>query len=101
MPTNIPAKLTIDEITSALSSLSGWSYESERNCLIKEFSFKGFYKTMGFVNAVAYIANKELHHPDMEVSFNKCIVRYQTHDAGGVTINDIKCAKAIEALEAC
>lgn len=100
MPTNIPPRLSHDEIQSALTSLNGWSYEEERNCLIKEFTFKGFYKTMGFVNAVAFIANKEIHHPDLEVSYNKCVVRYQTHDAGGITVNDIKCAKAIEALEA-
>lgn len=63
------------------------------------YEFKGFLKTMSFVNAVAWVANRQMHHPDMEVSFNKCIINITTHDAGNVlTEKDFNLAKAISNL---
>ena len=64
----------------------------------REFAFKGFYKTMGFVNAVAWIANGEGHHPDLEVGWGRCLVRYTTHAVDGLTENDFICAAKIDAL---
>jgi 4a-hydroxytetrahydrobiopterin dehydratase len=65
----------------------------------KEFSFKGFLKTMSFVNAVAWEANRHMHHPDMEVSFNKCVINLTTHDEGNsLTQKDLDMAMAIEDL---
>ena len=67
--------------------------------LRRVFEFKGFLKTMSFVNAVAWVANKHMHHPDMEVSFNKCIINITTHDEGNsLTDKDFKLAKAISEL---
>jgi len=66
--------------------------------IIRIFEFKGFYKTMAFVNAVAWIANKEGHHPDMIVSFNKCTVSFTTHAASGLTENDFICAAKVDSL---
>ena len=55
---------------------------------------------MAFVNAVAWIANKQAHHPDLEVSYGHCVVRYTTHDAGNsLCMNDLICAAHIDALE--
>jgi 4a-hydroxytetrahydrobiopterin dehydratase len=57
---------------------------------------------MAFVNAVAFIADKEDHHPELEVSYNKCIVKYDTHSVnqgrGGLSENDFICAAKIDAL---
>lgn len=67
--------------------------------LRRVFEFKGFMKTMSFVNAVAWVANKQMHHPDMEVSFNKCVINITTHDADNtLTQKDIELAKAIDHL---
>lgn len=67
--------------------------------LRRTFQFKGFLKTMSFVNAVAWEANKLMHHPDMEVSFNKCVVNITTHDEGNtLTEKDIELAKALDRL---
>ena len=66
--------------------------------ILKEVDFKGFYKTMGFVNAVAWIANQELHHPDLQVSYNKCIVTFTTHAVEGLTENDFICAAKVDKL---
>lgn len=76
----------------------GWK-EVEGKKLSKEFKFKGFLKTMSFVNAVAWEANRLMHHPDMEVSFNKCIINITTHDEGNVlTEKDYQLASAIDKL---
>ena len=75
----------------------GWSIEDNR--LVKVFEFKGFLKTMSFVNAVAWEANSCMHHPDMEVSFNKCKINLTTHDQGNtLTDKDFELAIRINAL---
>ena len=67
--------------------------------LRRTFEFKGFLKTMSFVNAVAWEANRIMHHPDMEVSFNKCVINITTHDAGNtLTEKDYQLAQAIDQL---
>ncbi len=81
-----------------LKALEGWQYNSTRNCIEKEFTFKSYLKTISFVNAIAWIANKENHHPDLEVSFSKCIVRLTTHDEGGVGEKDFALAIKINDL---
>lgn len=77
---------------------SSWSFSGDTNGLEQEFRFKNFYETMGFVNAVAWIANNEDHHPDLEVSYNRCKITLTTHAAGGLTVNDFICAAKIDAL---
>ena len=85
-------------LENAETKLEGWE-TIEGKKLRKTFQFKGFLKTMSFVNAVAWEANKQMHHPDMEVSFNKCVINITTHDAGNVlTDKDLKLAKAIDQL---
>ena len=67
--------------------------------LSRTFSFKGFLKTMSFVNAAAWEANRVMHHPDMQVSFNKCIINITTHDEGNtLTQKDFLLAKRIDSL---
>ena len=53
---------------------------------------------MAFVNASAWVSHREDHHPDMSVHYNKCVVAYSTHDAGGITLNDVICAAKLDAL---
>lgn len=67
--------------------------------LSRKFQFKGFLKTMSFVNAVAWEANRQMHHPDMEVTFNTCTINITTHDEGNIlTEKDYKLAKSIDNL---
>lgn len=76
----------------------GWSFNGEARGLEQEFSFKNFHETMGFVNAIAWIANTEDHHPDLEIGYNRCKIKLTTHAAGGLTVNDFICAAKIDAL---
>jgi pterin-4a-carbinolamine dehydratase len=66
--------------------------------LEQEFPFKNFQETIGFVNAVAWIANTQDHHPELQVGYNRCKITFTTHAAGGLTVNDFICAAKIDAL---
>lgn len=89
-------KLSPDQIAAALTQLQGWELTGEQ--IVKTCSFKNYYQTIGFVNAVAWIAHQQDHHPDLEVGYNKCKVRYSTHSAGGVTEKDVQCARLVDRL---
>ncbi|AKH19587.1 4a-hydroxytetrahydrobiopterin dehydratase [Sedimenticola thiotaurini] len=75
-----------------------WSLVGSAQWIKREFRFKDFYQTMAFVNAVAWIANVEDHHPELEVSYNRCLVSYTTHAIGHLSENDFICAAKIDAL---
>ena len=64
----------------------------------RSFAFKNFYETMAFVNAIAWVANSENHHPDLEVGYNYCHVKFTTHALQGLSLNDFICAAKIDAL---
>ena len=83
-------------INTHLTSLAGWSRVG--NEIRKTFQFKNYHETMAFVNASAWVSHQQDHHPDMGVHYNRCVVAYSTHDAGGITLNDFICAAKIEAL---
>jgi 4a-hydroxytetrahydrobiopterin dehydratase len=91
-------KLADPAIAEALQSLPGWSRSAAGDAIQKTYPFSDFYRTMAFVNAVAWIANQQDHHPDLDVRYNRCGVTFSTHDAGGVTLNDLICAARVEAL---
>jgi len=86
------------EASKKIEEIPGWSLDKDHKSIMRKFSFKGFYATMGFVNAVAYIAQKEGHHPDMEVGFNYCNIKFLTHAIGGLSENDFICAAKINAI---
>jgi 4a-hydroxytetrahydrobiopterin dehydratase len=88
--------LSDSEVKSHLQKVDGWQAASGQ--ISKTFKFKDYHHTMAFVNAVAWVAHREDHHPDMEVGYNKCLVRYSTHSAGGLTENDFICAAKVDAL---
>jgi 4a-hydroxytetrahydrobiopterin dehydratase len=85
-------------INEHLANLPGWIYNESSKTIQKEFPFKSYLKNIGFVNALAWIANKMNHHPDLEVSFNKCLVKITTHDEGELSEKDFQLAREIEAL---
>jgi 4a-hydroxytetrahydrobiopterin dehydratase len=89
-------KLADDALAKHLATLTGWSHTGSR--LEKTYAFADFHETIGFVNALAWIANREDHHPDLTVSYNRCVVAWSTHDAGGVTENDVVCAARSDRL---
>jgi len=95
----IPA-LTTDEVSQLLTQVKGWQVSQDGKFISRRFTFKGFYKTMAFVNAIAWVSNIENHHPDMEVGYNYCLVKYTTHAVDGLTKNDFICAAKVDGLDA-
>jgi len=90
--------LTQDKIDILLTKIHDWKVNAEGTQITRRFTFKNFYKTMAFVNAVAFIANQENHHPDMEVGYNYCVMHYTTHAVNGLSENDFICAAKVDAL---
>ena len=75
-----------------------WQLAVDAQSIQREFRFRDFLRTMSFMNALAHIANTEDHHPDLEVGYNYCRVRYSTHAVGGLSENDFICAAKIDRL---
>jgi 4a-hydroxytetrahydrobiopterin dehydratase len=93
------APLTADEIAAQLVLTPGWTPTGGKVAGIeRSFSFTDFHATMAFVNALAFIAHREDHHPDLQVGYNRCTVHFSTHSVGGLSINDFICAAHTNAL---
>lgn len=92
--------LTATEIVTNLAKLEGWSLSGEGSTLAieKSYAFSNFYETMAFVNAVAFVAHASDHHPELAVAYSRCVVRFNTHDVGGISSTDFECAGAVDAL---
>src|SRR5688500_7221422 len=91
--------LSEQAIRNVLADLPGWELRhGARPEIAKIYKFANYYETMSFVNAVAWVAHKEDHHPDLEVGYNKCVIRYNTHSIGGISENDLICAAKVEPL---
>jgi 4a-hydroxytetrahydrobiopterin dehydratase len=76
-----------------------WKLADDAKSIRRELQFKDFYRTMSFVNALAHVANIEDHHPDLEVGYNYCRVRFTTHAIGGLSQNDFICAAKIDRID--
>lgn len=88
--------LEAPEIQRLLGELDGWSHRD--GAIGKTFHFPSYGETMAFVNAVAWIAQREDHHPDLEVGYDRCRVTYRTHTLRGLSENDFICAAKVDAL---
>ena len=93
--------LSATEIVTQLSKLNGEQALGWRlidGAVEKTFSFKNYYETLAFVNAVAFVAHTEDHHPDLAVSYAQCTVRFYTHHVDGISARDFYCASRADAL---
>jgi 4a-hydroxytetrahydrobiopterin dehydratase len=86
------------KVTELLAQLPGWQLADDGKAIVKDFKFRDFHHTLGFINAVGFMANQEGHHPDLEAGYGHCQILWSTHDVGGLSINDFICAARVEAL---
>lgn len=92
-------KLSTAEIQKKLQLLDkAWTLDTADLALCREFRFKGFAKTMYFVNALAYLADQQGHHPDVSFGWGYCKVRFSTHAIDGLSENDFICAAKLDKL---
>ena len=91
-------KLTEARVRELLPQVPGWEVREDGQSLSRTFRFDDYYRTIAFVNALAFIAHREDHHPDLSVHYDRVVVRYSTHDVGGLSENDFICAAKADTL---
>jgi 4a-hydroxytetrahydrobiopterin dehydratase len=92
--------LTPTEVVSHLATAPGWQLTGTGAdvAIEKTFAFANYHETIAFVNAIAFIAHTEDHHPELSVHYSRCVVRFSTHDVQGLTGTDFECASRVDAL---
>ncbi|MBC8131598.1 MAG: 4a-hydroxytetrahydrobiopterin dehydratase [Deltaproteobacteria bacterium] len=86
-----PAKLVTSTVEQFLSSHDGWKVAGE--ALEKTYAFPSYGPTVAFAVHIGFAAEKRDHHPDLHISWGKVLVRWTTHDAGGITSLDVELAE--------
>ncbi len=94
--TTLRQAATSAELGDFLATHPGWILKN--GALEKVYHFGNYFETMAYANAVAWVAHRQDHHPDMTLSYNSLVLRWNTHDAGGVSNTDFACAQACDAL---
>lgn len=87
-----------DAASSYLGETPGWALNEAGSAISRTFRFRNYHETLAFVNALAFIVHRQDHHPDLEVGYNRCTVRFSTHSVKGLSENDFICAARINAL---
>ena len=92
--------LTATEIVARLADVADWKLTGDGPdvAIEKTYRFDNYHETISFVNAVAFVANAQDHHPDLSVHYNRCVVRFNTHDVKGLSDTDFECAAKVDAL---
>jgi 4a-hydroxytetrahydrobiopterin dehydratase len=91
-------KLGVTAVAERLALLPEWRLAADGGAITRRVEFPDYYRTMAFVNALAFLAHREDHHPDLGVHYGHVDVRYSTHDVGGLSENDFICAARLDAL---
>ncbi len=94
----MPTRLTDAQRAELARTLPGWSLVNGRDAIERSFRFRDFNEAWGFMNRVALLAESQNHHPDWSNVWSRVRIELSTHDAGGLTDNDVKLAQAINAL---
>ena len=81
-----------------LGEIPGWALNDDAREISRTYKFGNYYETLAFVNAQAWVAHREDHHPDLEVGYNRCRIRFSTHSVNGLSENDFICATKIDVL---
>ncbi|MFM7532421.1 MAG: 4a-hydroxytetrahydrobiopterin dehydratase [Rubrivivax sp.] len=94
-PLGAAHRLTGAELAGAVESLPGWSVRE--GALERRYRFADFDAAMAFAQQVAELARRLDHHPELRIEWGGCTVRWHTHSAGGITLNDLSCAARLDA----
>ena len=93
------APLTAEEAADSLAALhQDWQLSEDGKSISRVFDFPSFSRTIAFTNAVAWIATTEGHHPEMTVSYSRCVVSYRTTAIDGLSDNDLICAAKVDRM---
>jgi 4a-hydroxytetrahydrobiopterin dehydratase len=90
--------MTREQAETLIKQVEGWELSEDSKTISRRFEFKGFYKTVAFINAMAWVANSENHHPDFSAGYSFCEVNFTTHAIDGLSENDFICAAKLNEL---
>jgi 4a-hydroxytetrahydrobiopterin dehydratase len=92
--------LTPTEIVKRLADRPGWKLSGDGAdvAIERTFRFADYFETIAFVNALAFVAHRLDHHPDLSVHYDRCVVRWSTHSVQGISETDFECAALADAL---
>jgi 4a-hydroxytetrahydrobiopterin dehydratase len=90
------SSITVSELQHFLEANPGWARED--NALEKTYRFANHFEALAFANAVAWIAHRQDHHPEQNITYNTVTLRWNTHDVKGISHTDFACARACDAL---
>lgn len=97
---HLDTALTDAEIKEHLAAVDNWALQDGK--IVKTFVFKNYYETLAFVNAIAWVIHADDHHPELIVTYNRCVVRFDTHSVnsgkGGISENDFISAAKVDAI---
>jgi 4a-hydroxytetrahydrobiopterin dehydratase len=88
-------KLSQESIRNKLQALPDWYFD--KDALRRDWQFADFKEALSFINHIGGIAEQHNHHPEIFNVYNKVTLRFNTHDAGGITDKDFNIARAINA----
>lgn len=92
--------LAATEAVALLQAVPDWQLDGES--IVRTFAFRNYYETLAFINAIAWVIHAEDHHPELVVTYNRCVVRFNTHSVnqgrGGLSENDFICAAKVDAV---
>ncbi len=90
--------LAAEQVAQLLAQAPGWTLVD--GAIERRFSFKDDLQALAFVNAVGWMAHTQDHHPAVQLLYSRCTLRFDTHDVGGLSLNDFICAAQVDALQA-
>ena len=90
--------LNKSESQELVALLPDWTLSRDGDSISREYQFKNYYETLSFLNAAAWIAHQEDHHPDILLTYHHCTITYSTHSVAGLSLNDFICAAKTDNL---
>jgi 4a-hydroxytetrahydrobiopterin dehydratase len=87
---------SLNEVTEQLRVVPDWRLRD--GFIEKQYHFRNYYDTIAFVNALAYMIHAQDHHPELTITYNKCLVKFNTHSVSGISINDFICAAKADMI---
>jgi 4a-hydroxytetrahydrobiopterin dehydratase len=94
----MPTRLTDSECAALANTLPDWTLAADGKSIKRSFRFADFSAAWGFMSRVALLAEQQNHHPNWSNVWNQVEIELSTHDAGGLTADDVTLARAIDGL---
>lgn len=86
------------DLDQKIQEISGWRFTNSQKGIAKDFKFETFIDAFAFMTKIAFLAEKENHHPEWFNAYNHVSITLTTHDCNGLSVKDFKLAQQIDNL---